>query len=168
MVSTWQLAQINVGTIKYPQEDPRMGGFMNRLDEINAIADTSLGFVWRLQGDSGNATDIDVGGEPLFIVNMSVWASAKVLFDFVYKTTHTQVMVQRRDWFERPQNLYQVLWWIPTGHRPSAQEGLERLQWLKDNGPSPHAFTFKTQFPSPDDRTKADEMSPEPFCSGWN
>ncbi|MFT6955094.1 MAG: hypothetical protein ACJAYC_000082 [Halieaceae bacterium] len=73
MVQKWHLAQMNVGTIRYLHEDPRMSGFMNRLDEINALADHSPGFVWRLQSDSGNATDIDVGGKPLFLANMSVW-----------------------------------------------------------------------------------------------
>jgi len=72
MPRKWHLAQINVGTIKYLHDDPRMSGFMGRLDEINALADNGPGFVWRLQSDSGNATDIDVGGEPLFLANMTV------------------------------------------------------------------------------------------------
>ncbi|MEH6609939.1 MAG: DUF3291 domain-containing protein [Halioglobus sp.] len=150
MVQKWHLAQINVGTIRYLHEDPRMSGFMSRLDEINALADHSPGFVWRLQSDSGNATDIDVGGEPLFLANMSVWESADALFSYVYKSMHQEVLVQRRKWFEKSQELYQVLWWIPAGHTPSAQEGLDKLELLKELGPSPRAFTFKTQFPCPE------------------
>ncbi|MDH3740809.1 MAG: DUF3291 domain-containing protein, partial [Hyphomicrobiales bacterium] len=50
------LAQLNVGTMLYPQDDPRMAGFMDNLDRVNAIADRAPGFVWRLQDESGNAT----------------------------------------------------------------------------------------------------------------
>ena len=168
MASEWHIAQINVGTIKYPQEDPRMSGFMNRLDEINALADRSPGFVWRMQSESGNATDIDVGGEPLFIANMSVWTSVELLFDYVYKSTHREVMIQRRSWFERPVDLYQALWWIPAGHIPSAQEGLDRIEELKQHGPNPTAFTFKDRFPPPGVvAASSEELDPDEHCSGW-
>ena len=113
----WHIAQINVGTTLYPTDDPRLSGFMNQLDDINALAERSPGFVWRLQSDSGNATDIDAGGPPLFIVNMSVWASAEALYDYVYKTAHRYVMADRRQWFEKPQGAYQALWWVAAGHR---------------------------------------------------
>ena len=56
MNKNWHLAQMNVATALYPTDDPRMSGFMNRLDEVNALADASPGFVWRLQSESGNAT----------------------------------------------------------------------------------------------------------------
>jgi hypothetical protein len=150
MTKKWQLAQLNVGTLKYQHDDPPMSGFMNRLDEINAVAEQSPGFIWRLQGDSGNATDIDVGGEPLFLVNMSVWTSAESLFQYVYETTHRNLMKQRREWFERPAERYQVLWWIPAGNLQTTEEGLGRIDLLKKNGPTPTAFTFKTRFPAPD------------------
>lgn len=64
MDKDWHIAQMNVATALYPLDDDRMSGFMNRLDTVNALADRSPGFVWRLQSESGNATDIDVGGDP--------------------------------------------------------------------------------------------------------
>lgn len=164
----WQLAQINVGTIKYAPEDPRMSGFMDRLDEINALAEESPGFIWRLQSDSGNATDIDVGGEPGFIVNMSVWASVESLFEYVYQSMHREVMVQRRNWFERPDKIYQVLWWVPAGHHPTPEEGLERLALLQLRGPTADAFGFKTPFAPPGETDTPDGRAPEPYCSGWD
>lgn len=151
MTKQWHLGQINVGTIKYSPDDPRMDGFMSRLDEVNALAEESPGFVWRLQSDSGNATDIDVGGDSLFLANMSVWESADALFDYVYRSSHRDIMVQRKDWFERPTDLYQVLWWIPAGSIPTVEEGLKKLELLKEVGPSAGAFTFKARFPSPVD-----------------
>ncbi|MFK7974542.1 MAG: DUF3291 domain-containing protein [Halioglobus sp.] len=164
----WQLAQINVGTIKYAPEDPRMSGFMDRLDEINALAEASPGFVWRLQSDSGNATDIDVGGEPGFLVNMSVWESTESLFEYVYKSMHREVMVGRRQWFERPAALYQVLWWVPAGHQPTPDEGLERLALLQENGPTAQAFSFKEPFGPPGTADRPDGQAPDPYCAGWD
>ncbi len=164
----WHIAQINVGTISYPTDDPRMHGFMSRLDEMHALAEQSPGFVWRLQRESGNATDIDVGGEPLFLANMSVWESIESLFAYVYKTTHRDVMVQRRHWFEKPRGLYQALWWIPAGHRPPVEEGLGRIKMLEEQGPSRLAFNFKTPYPMPGSDAATDHLKPEGHCSGWD
>ena len=145
----WHIAQINVGTTKYATDDERLDGFMSRLDAVNAVADESPGFVWRLQSDSGNATDIDVGGDPNFIINLSVWESVEALSDYVYKTAHRDVLVKRRQWFERPDGAYQALWWVPAGHRPAPEEGLERLDILRRDGPTALAFTFQKTFPPP-------------------
>src|SRR5438876_11271225 len=50
------LAQLNIGRVRAPLEDPIMQGFVDRLADLNALADASPGFVWRLQTDAGNAT----------------------------------------------------------------------------------------------------------------
>jgi len=166
-MSGWRLAQMNVGTLLYPTGDPRVAGFMGALDEINALAEASPGFVWRLQSASGNATDIKTSDDPNFIVNMSLWESADSLFDFVYKTAHRLVMAQRRDWFAKPERAYMVLWWVPAGTVPSVEEGLARLAHLEAHGPSAHAFTFKAKFPPPDESGGGADMGPEPWCVGW-
>ena len=145
----WHLAQMNVGTARFDMDDPGMEGFMSRLDGINALAEAQPGFIWRLQSDSGNATDIDAGGGPRFIVNMSVWESLESLSQFVYQTLHRDVMLKRREWFERPSATYQVLWWIEAGHTPSVDEGLARLARLDEHGPGPEAFSFAKPFPAP-------------------
>ncbi len=146
----WHLAQINVATAQFATDDPRMDGFMSRLDGVNALADSQPGFVWRLQSDSGNATDIDAGGGPLFLVNMSVWESLESLSDFVYTSVHRDVMIRRGEWFERPSRAYQALWWVEAGRIPCVEEGLERLALLDEQGPSPQAFSFARSFPAPD------------------
>lgn len=163
-MTDWHIAQMNVGTALYPLDDPRISGFMNKLDEINALAEDSPGFVWRLQSEAGNATDIKVADDPLFIVNMSVWRDVESLFDFVYKSSHRLVMGKRREWFQRPTNDYQVLWWVAAGHEPSVEEGLERLRELEQIGPSSAAFTFKQSFPPPGEAEEAQDLEPE--CSG--
>jgi len=167
MTTGWHIAQINIATALYPADDPRISGFYERLDEINALADESDGFVWRLQSDSGNATDIQTTDNPLDLINMSVWSSIEALFEFVYKTAHRGVMIKRRDWFERPDGAYQALWWVPAGHIPTVEEGLARLDLLNAEGPGPRAFSFKKQYPMPGEDGEPKDHRPDPYCSGW-
>lgn len=165
-MSVWHLAQINVGRLAAPQGDPQVQPFFDALDRINALADAHPGFVWRLQSDSGNATDIQPTDDPRFIVNLSVWQDADSLFDFVYRSAHTQVMARRRQYFERFAGAYQALWWVPAGHTPSVDEGLARLWRLDRYGPTPQAFTFKARFPAPDAAGPPVDMQPDPWCVG--
>jgi hypothetical protein len=159
------LAQMNVGTALYDLDDERMAGFMRSLDRVNALAEATPGFVWRLQTDEGNATDIKVADDPRFIVNMSVWESLEALFDYVYRSDHRDVMVQRRQWFRKPDGPYHVLWWIGPGTLPSAKAGLARLAHIARYGPTPYAFSFKAAFP-PGIHAPRD-LEPEPYCVGW-
>jgi uncharacterized protein DUF3291 len=142
------LAQINIGRIKAPLDDPSMHGFVSRLEDLNALADRSPGFVWRLQTDAGNATDFrPFPDDDRILLNMSVWESIEHLRAYVYDTAHADVMRQRRDWFEKLERTYLALWWIPAGHIPSIEEAKARLDSLDANGPTPFAFTFRTTFP---------------------
>ena len=145
-MSRFHLAQINVARALAPLDDPQLAGFVERLDEINALADRSPGFVWRLQSDSGNATDIQVSDDPKFIVNQSVWEDLDSLFAYIYRSDHLQVMAQRRRWFEKPAGAFMALWWVPAGTLPSAEEGMRRLAILDRAGPTAEAFTFKAPF----------------------
>ena len=149
-VQTWHIAQLNIATALYPEGDPRIAGFYEQLDAVNALADESEGFVWRLQSGSGNATDIQVTDDPLLLVNMSVWESVEALFGFAYRSVHKNMLAERRAWFARPAEGYQVLWWVPAGHEPTVEEGMARLEKLRAQGPSPEAFTFKSRFPAPE------------------
>ena len=168
-MANYQLAQMNVGTARYDIDAPGMADFVARLDDINALADGSAGFVWRLQDDSGNATAIQTSDNPRFIVNMSVWQSVEDLFEFVYRTAHTTVMTRRREWFEQPDGPFQVLWWVEAGHEPTVEEGLARLEHLRSHGPSAHAFTFKERFAAPDGGGEsARDLDPDPHCVGWS
>ena len=146
----WHLAQANIARAVAPMDDAAMADFMAQLDTINALAERSPGFVWRLKSDSGNATDIPVTDDPLEILNMSVWETADLLFDYVYRTAHTPVMARRREWFEKPARPHMVLWWVAAGHRPSVSEALEKLDLLAKHGLTPDAFTFKHRFPVPE------------------
>jgi hypothetical protein len=148
-LGAFQIAQLNVGRAVAPLDDARMAGFMSRLDEINALAERSEGFVWRLQTESGNATDVKVADDPLFIINLTLWESPDALFDFTYRSDHKTVFTRRFDWFERSVGPNVVLWWQPAGTIPTIEDALRRLRLLADKGPTPEAFTFKQQFASP-------------------
>ncbi|HEY1124412.1 MAG TPA: DUF3291 domain-containing protein [Sphingobium sp.] len=161
----WHLAQINIGRLVAARGDPRVAPFFEALDRVNALAEASPGFVWRLKDEGGNATDMPFGPDPLLIPNMSVWTDADSLFDFVYRSAHTPVMARRREFFSRPEGAYQALWWIPAGSIPTVHDGLARL-WLLDRcGPCPQAFTFKARFPRPDQPAFPPvDMGPDPWC----
>ena len=167
MTKDWHLAQINVGLLRAPQGDPAMQDFFDALDRINAIAEKSPGFVWRLQSAGGtDAPGYTTLADPLLIVNMSVWTDAETLFDFTYRSAHTPVMARRRDYFERPHVAFMALWWVPAGTVPTLNDGLSRL-WLIDRlGPTPQGFTFKTRFPAPDEAGPPVDHQPDPWCVG--
>jgi hypothetical protein len=144
---TVHLAQVNIARMRAPLEDPVMSGFVARLDEINALADRSPGFVWRLQTPDGNATYLRPYSDERILFNMSVWLDLESLRNYVYASTHVELLRRRQDWFEKFEGPSAALWWVPAGHIPSVEQAKERLSHLAENGPSPVAFTFKTVFP---------------------
>ena len=142
-----QLAQINIGRILHPIGDPRMAEFVDNLAAINALAEASEGFVWRLKDDSGNATAIPAYADPSIIVNMSVWSTPEALHAFAYRGEHRAFVQRRKAWFVPFEAAYLALWWVTDGHRPSVAEGRERLDHLTRVGPAAHAFNFRRLFP---------------------
>ena len=142
------LAQVNIGTLRAPLDSPDLAGFVAQLEPINALADASPGFVWRLQTEDGDATAIRAFDDQRIRVNLSVWASLASLRDFVYASRHLDVMRRRREWFHRMDH-YLALWWVPAGTIPTVAEAKERLELLERRGPSPDAFTFRSPFPEP-------------------
>ena len=163
-MARYHLAQANIGRLRAPIEDPIMEGFRSQLDPINALADRSPGFVWRLQTEDGNGLSIRPFADDRMAINMSVWESLETLQQFVYRSAHVGPIRDRRQWFEPIEGPILVLWWIPAGHVPTVDEAVERLQRLKENGPSPAAFTFRTPFPPPDGHTGDVAGLDKEFC----
>ena len=147
----YQIAQVNIGRILAELDDPVMAGFVNRLEEINALADASPGFVWRLIVENGNATYLRPFGDPRMLLNMSVWETAEQLRHFVYKTVHVELLRERHAWFEKLAGVYTALWWVPGGHVPSVDEAKRRLEHLEAHGPTEFAFTFQSVVPPSED-----------------
>ncbi|NYH52363.1 hypothetical protein HNR06_001952 [Nocardiopsis arvandica] len=146
------LAQINVGVLKAPLDDPSMAGFAERIDPVNALADEAPGFVWRLvEEGAGDATGLRPFGDAL-LINYSVWEDVESLWNFTYRSEHLELLRGRREWFERIEEAYLALWWVPSGTIPTVEEAGRRLDLLREHGPTPEAFTLRTSFPPPADR----------------
>ncbi len=140
------IVQANIAQMRAPLDDPMMAGFNERLEPLNALADESPGFVWRLQTEEGDATEIDVFGDELVLFNMSVWESIDALESYVYNSNHVNAVQKRAEWFERPTKSPFVLWWIKAGEIPTIEEGKARLEKLWSDGPTADAFTFRHRF----------------------
>jgi hypothetical protein len=134
------LVQLNIGKFKYPTTDPRMAGFMDNLDRVNAVADRAEGFIWRLVSDgSNNATDLRYGDDD-YAVNMSIWTDAKSLENYVFKTVHVQIYKARGDWFEKLGKPHMVFWWVPEGTIPTLKEAVDKLEYYQKHGATEAAF----------------------------
>jgi hypothetical protein len=142
----FHLAQLNIGRMLGPTDSPVMAEFMNALDRINALAEASPGFVWRLKDETGNATSIRVYADERLAVNLSVWESVEALREYAYKSEHVAFVRRRHEWFETLTTPYMVMWWIPAGTLPTPQEAKARLEHLTEHGETPHAFSFKKLF----------------------
>lgn len=120
---------------------------MANLDPINAIADASPGFVWRLQTEAGDATALRILGDDWLIVNMSVWESLDALRNYVYRSPHADVLRRHQEWFGRMVDAHVALWWTEAGSIPTLSDAEERLLTLRAEGPTSYAFTLKEPYP---------------------
>jgi hypothetical protein len=147
---TFHLAQVNIGLLRAPLTSPEIADFVGLLEPINDLADGSTGFVWRLQTEGGDATSIKLFDDERMIINMSVWRSLEELRDFVYRTSHVEVLRRRRDWFERLSEAHLALWWLPTDRLPTVEEARWRVELVRRHGPTAEAFTFRSPFGPPE------------------
>jgi heme-degrading monooxygenase HmoA len=161
----FQLAQLNIALPREPLDTPLLADFVAALAPVNAAADNSPGFVWRLATQDGDATAIRAFGDDRLVVNLSVWESLAALRQFVYsQRAHLDVLRRRREWFERLGESTVVLWWVPAGHRPSIAEAEQRLIALRADGPTPAAFTFRESFEPPEGATHAARLDQSVLC----
>ncbi len=151
----YSLAQVNVARLLAPLDSPLLSPFVEALDDVNAEGDRAPGFLWRLQTESGNATDVegfgwDIGDSHGVIVNITTWTDTQSLSDFIFSGRHVAIMRRRREWFQPVVEATTALWWIPAGTRPSVNEAETRVRHLRQHGPTVHAFTLRHQYPGPD------------------
>jgi hypothetical protein len=149
MTTDFHLAQVNISRLLAPLDSDLLRDFVNALDPVNASGDAAPGFVWRLQTEDGDATAVRIFDDPDLIVNLTVWTDLASLGDFAFGEPHVQIMRRRRAWFAKPTEAMTALWWIPAGTRPTVADAEERLLALRQNGPTPFAFTMRAPFPAP-------------------
>jgi len=145
----YHLAQVNIAKMNAEIEDPIMSGFVRRLEEINTLADTSKGFVWRLKTEEGDATYLRPFDDTRILFNMSVWETVDDLRNYVYASKHLELLKSKDDWFTKLSEAHLALWWIESGCILSVEEALEKLDLIKVSGPSPDSFTFAKPYPKP-------------------
>lgn len=145
----YHIAEINIARMLEPLDSPIMAEFANNLDQINALAESSPGFVWRLVGEGNDATSLRPFEDDMIIVNMSVWESVDQLKNYAYKSNHTDFLRKRKQWFHLMKDAYFCMWWVKAGHTPTVREAKEHLDHLRTHGETATAFTFKTLFPPP-------------------
>ena len=151
----YELAQVNVSRLLAPLDSALLAPFVAALDEVNAEGDRAPGFRWRLQTESGNATDVegfgwDVADSHGVIVNLTTWTTTQALSDFVFSGRHLAIMRRRREWFHPVVEASTALWWIPADTRPTVGEAEEHIRHLRQHGPSAYAFTMQHHYLAPD------------------
>lgn len=142
----YHLAQVNIAKMLAPIDSPVMADFVANLDPVNALAESSEGFVWRLKDDTNNATSIKVYDDDFIIVNMSVWQTVDHLYAYAYRSNHAHYIGRRKEWFERLSEHHLALWYIPAGVYPTVDDAVIRLNYLRQNDETPFSFTFKNRF----------------------
>ncbi len=150
--SSHHLAQMNVGRLVRPLDDEANAEFVAALGPINAIAESTPGFVWRLTDDDGNSSSyVRLPGvdDERTVVNYSVWETIESLEHFMYKSGHMTYLRRRGEWFEKATEEMTVCWWHPAGVIPTVDEGYERLLGLRADGPSERGWLMKRPWPHP-------------------
>ena len=135
-----RLAELNAGYSAYPLDDPHMSRFMDNLDTINALAERSHGFVWRMKSDNGNATGISVPGDAEIISKMSNWENVASLGNYVFNTVHARFYERKEVWFQAMTSHHFVMWTVGDNHTPDLAEAMDRLAYLQKYGSTDQAF----------------------------
>ena len=136
---THHLAQLNLARLRRPLDHTETAEFVAAIEPINALAEVSRGFVWRLTDDHGRSAShvsIDAIDDPLVIVNYTVWEDLESLRHYAYRSGHGSYFRRRREWFEKPTRAMNVNWWTPAGVIPGLDDAYQRLEHLRANGPS--------------------------------
>lgn len=165
----FHLAQLNVARLRWPLDAPQNTEFMAVLEAVNAIAEVSPGFVWRLKDESGrSSTYITATHDPQLIVNMTMWEDIESLRHFTYRSGHGAYFRRRREWFEPAHEINAVCWWIPTGEIPSLGDAMSRLGQLRANGSTPCGFALGEELAPPADGPVVHEPSGREWAAGWS
>ena len=140
------IAQLNIGRLHHSLDSEETAEFNAALGPINALAEATPGFVWRLVDDDGQSSSfvrLPGEGDPLMIVNMSVWSDLESLEHFMYRSGHSSYLRRRREWFERSEVATSVCWWIPVGEIPDLADAHRRLLHLREHGPTVEGWPVK-------------------------
>lgn len=145
----YHLAQLNLARLKAPKGDPLTEEFFNAIPAINTLAEAQPGFVWRLVGEVKDHTDVPFFLDPHLVVNISLWKDVESFRHFVYKSGHVQYIKRKKEWFQPFDGPFAVLWWVEAGEIPTLAQAKEKLELLKQDGPTQQAFDLHNLFQAP-------------------
>ncbi|MGB0658907.1 MAG: DUF3291 domain-containing protein [Mangrovicoccus sp.] len=144
----YHLAELNFGILRHDWDDPRVAEFVEALDAVNAVAERSPGFVWRLSDEEMDAAQNDpdgaLGGNPRMASTLSVWEDPQSLKHFVFNTVHARFYKRGAEWFAPETGGNLVMWWVAKGHRPSIEDGKARHAYWAAHGDTDQAFGWST------------------------
>lgn len=151
-----RLAFYNFGLHVAPAESEAVKGFVLREPANFEAAARACGFIGR-SGYAGypGARSWGIQVFPRYIKgsgfesapsSLSLWADIESLMAFTYNGVHAEALKNARNWNVKQTWPPLVLWWVSAYHRPDWHEGVERLEYLADHGPSHYAFTFKQPY----------------------
>lgn len=138
-----QLAELNLGVLRYDWDDPRVQSFVDGVGIVNRVAERSEGFIWRVADDDMDAAQRDPNGpfgNPRTASTMSVWRDLPSLENFIWNTIHKRFYDRRAEWYDAVETIRFVLWQVPEGFRPSLAEGMKRFRHLDQSGDTDFAF----------------------------
>lgn len=149
-----QLAELNIAHVRADMDDPIMRGFVEGIAPVNAMAESSDGFVWRyIDGTPDDQNYAPTPWDDSYIVNMSVWRDWPSLKAFVFGELHAYYLKGRREWFQPMDVPHSCMWWVDEGHQPTLEEAKAKLDQLAAEGPSAEVFTMahisRGQFAAP-------------------
>ena len=144
------ISQFNAAKLNHSLDHPSMKKFTDSLGKVNDIARGWPGFIWKLQDNTGHSAYIRTEKNPDMAINLSVWESLENLSDFLNNSAHHYFYTNRRNWFQAPDEVHSVLWWIKKDKYPTLEEAWRRLEYLQEHGPTSYAFTFSKTFSATD------------------
>lgn len=161
-MTDYALIHINVfrplGTISV--KDPNAQFFFSQLPGIFAAADETENMYWHnhalrtQEGDFLTFEDVFAAAEQGFsnpdVITMASWRDANALHQFAYRfQQHRDGMKKLRDWSDRTVGATLAMWWSPKSERVTIRNGWDKIQQLREEGPSQDVFTLQTRFDPP-------------------
>lgn len=167
------IAFFTLNVAREPFSHPQLRGFVERMEPILAQASATAGFIafapaMRLaQDDPALVWPAARPPEREAAMTLTLWRDLESAFAFAYSGLHAEALQLRREWTIPPEWPNYVAWWIADDDEPPTwRVAAERHEWLRQRGPTPDAFDFRTPFdaqgqPTPPVRKPLGLVSPK-------
>lgn len=136
------IAQLNISVWNVDPRSDAASPFIDNIGRVNALAERSEGFIWRLLDEGRDEKGRTVLGGPETILTLSVWQSAQYLEAFAFNTVHRKIYERKAEWFAKLQSHHLVMWTIEDRYLPTLDEAKQRLDHLDKHGNTDFAFDW--------------------------